>query len=119
MQWSKASDVLILLAIVVCIVCAVNTMIFAEEIRQGAHEPSELNLPAQLDKYGIAAVAAILLIAMWRTQERMSKSLENHEKILIELVREAACAGEKQAATLAVLCREIRTRPCLKDIDKE
>ena len=119
MRWSHAADGLIGCALAICLLCSVNSVVFAEDIKHSSDVPSDFNLPAQLDKYGIAAVAAILLIAMWRTQERMSRSLENHEKILIELVREAATAGEKQALTLAVLCREIRARPCLKDIEKE
>lgn len=119
MRWSHTSDGLIALAIILCVVCSANVLIMAEEAKTREHEQHDFSLPAQLDKYGIAAVAAILLMAMWRTQERMSRSLETHEKILVELVREAATAGEKQAAAMAILCREMRNRPCLRDIDEK
>jgi len=69
-----------------------------------------------LHDYGLVAVAAIMLWANWRTQERMALALQNHEIQLIELVRQNAAIATQSTNEISQIRQQWQQRKCLADV---
>jgi hypothetical protein len=69
----------------------------------------------QLAQMGaVGAVAGVLLWQSWRTQERMAKSLEDNNRMLVDIVKTTTDALNNNSDAMDRLTSTLEKRPCLQ-----